>query len=449
MTVLNFARALLPEGWAEGVAIHIDDKGGIASIETGGAGGRGIALPGIADCHSHAFQRAMVGRTERAGPERDNFWTWRELMYDFATRIGPDEMGAIAAQLYVELLKGGYTGVAEFHYLHHAPGGAVYQTPTELSDRVIAAAREVGITITHLPVLYAYSNFGEAPPHAGQARFTNNAESFLRIVKELRARFKDDPNVRIGIAPHSLRAVSEPLLREVLSAFDATSTPVHMHIAEQTKEVDDCLAWSSARPLTWLFDHFDVGRGWTLVHATHLDASEVERLAGSGAVACLCPTTEANLGDGFFSARDYLANGGRLAVGTDSNVAISPADELRLLEYGQRLTTRTRNVLAQKPGASTGRRLFDAVAAGGGQALGRDTGRLAPGARADIVVLDAEHPSLAHREGDDLLDSWIFASMGNPVQDVYVGGRKVIEGGRHADEDRIAARFRAALKRLG
>jgi len=451
MTVLKFARALLPDGWAVGVALSVDAEGTIASVETGVTGGRGIAVPGVPNCHSHAFQRAMAGLTERAGPKGDTFWTWREQMYRFAQAIGPDELEAIAAQLYLEMLKGGYTSVAEFHYLHHAPGGAPYETPTELSDRVIAAARHTGIAITHLPVLYAYAGFGEVPPQEGQVRFINSANGFLKIVSDLRATFADDANVRIGIAPHSLRAVSEDLLHHVLAGLDAMdkTAPLHIHIAEQVKEVDDCLAWSGARPVAWLMDRFDVGERWCLVHATHMDKTETTRLAASRAAAGVCPTTEANLGDGLFPARDFLSAGGRIAVGSDSNVSVSAAEELRLFEYGQRLASRERNVLAGTPGASTGRRLFDAATAGGAQALGVKAGTLAPGARADIVVLDQEHPALAHRENDAALDSWIFASAGNPVQDVYVAGRKVIEDGRHANEDTIAARFREALKKLG
>jgi len=408
-------------------------------------------VPGVPNCHSHAFQRAMAGLTERAGPAGDSFWTWRELMYRFAQTIGPDELGAIAAQLYVEMLKGGYTSVAEFHYLHHAPGGTAYATPTELSDRVIGAARNAGLAITHLPVLYAFAGFGEEPPQDGQARFINNAESFLRIVSGLRDRYAGDAGVRIGIAPHSLRAVSEPLLREVLTGLDTMdrSAPVHIHIAEQVKEVDDCVAWSGARPVTWLMEHFDVGTRWCLVHATHMDADETRRLAGSGAVAGVCPTTEANLGDGLFPAQDYLNAGGKIAIGSDSNVTLNAAEELRLFEYGQRLATRERNVLAGAPGASTGRRLFDAATSGGAQALGINAGAIEVGKRADIVVLDAEHPALAHRAGDEILDSWIFASADNPVRDVYVAGRKVIEDGHHAREEEIASRFRLALKQLG
>jgi len=451
MTALTFAQALMPGGWAEGVTIDVDADGIIASVATGAGGGRGVAVPGIPNCHSHTFQRAMAGLTERAGPAGDSFWTWRELMYRFAQAIGPDELGAIATQLYVEMLKGGYTSVAEFHYLHHAPGGTPYATPTELSDRVIGAARNVGLAITHLPVLYAFAGFGEEPPQEGQARFVNDADSFLKLVADLRTTFADDANVRIGFAPHSLRATSEPLLREVLAGLDAMdpAAPVHIHIAEQVKEVDDCVAWSGARPVAWLMDHFDVSHRWCLIHATHMDKEETSRLASSGAVAGVCPTTEANLGDGLFPARDYLNGGGRLAIGSDSNVALSAAEELRLFEYGQRLVTRERNVLAGAPGASSGRRLFDAATRGGAQALGIDAGAIEVGKRADVVVLDGDHPALAHRAGDEILDSWIFANAGNPVRDVYVAGKQVIADGRHAQEDEIAARFRTALKQLG
>jgi len=450
MTALHFAEALLPGGWAKGVSVHVTSDGLIESVDTNQQGGVGIAIPGVPNCHSHAFQRAMAGLTERAGLTNDSFWTWRELMYRFAGRIGPEELEAIAAQLYVEMLKGGYTSVAEFHYLHHDPKAEPYADRAELSNRVITAAQSVGIAITHLPVLYRYGGFGELAPSDGQARFINSAAGYLEILEVLHAQHHGNANVRIGIAPHSLRAVSEPLLQDVVAAFDKLddTAPIHIHIAEQTGEVEDCLTSCGARPVAWLMDHFDVGDRWCLIHATHMDDSEVAALARSGAVAGICPTTEANLGDGLFPARAFFDLNGKLAIGSDSNVTLNAAEELRLLEYGQRLVLRGRNILADGPGKSTGLGLYNRVAKGGAQALGQKTGKIAPGYRADFVVLDPDHPSLMDRDGDAILDSLIFASMGNPIRDVYVGGAQVISDGRHEQEDKITLDFQNAIKRL-
>jgi len=308
----------------------------------------------------------------------------------------------------------------------------------------------VGIAITHLPVLYRYGGFGKLAPSNGQARFINSADGYLEIVEALHAQHRGNVNVRIGIAPHSLRAVSEPLLKDAVAAFDKIddTAPIHIHIAEQASEVEDCLASCDARPVAWLMDHFNVCDRWCLIHATHMDDSEVTALANSGAVAGICPTTEANLGDGLFPARAYFDQNGRYAIGSDSNVALNAAEELRLLEYGQRLIHRGRNILADGPETSTGAGLYDRATKGGAQALGHKTGKIAPGHRADFAVLDPDHPSLMDRDGDAILDSWIFASMGNPIRDVYVGGTQVISDGRHAQEDKIALNFQNAIKRL-
>ncbi len=461
MTRFFFETALLPEGWRSNVLVESDAHGLITNVtpdgsETGGSetdGGEtvsGICIPGMPNLHSHAFQRAMAGLAERAGDTEDSFWTWREVMYGFVARVGPDEAEAIAAQLYVEMLKAGYTSVAEFHYLHHGPDGAPYDNPSEMSARTIEAARHAGIAITHLPVLYAHGGFGAAPPTADQVRFINDGEHFSRIISELHAQYKDVSGVSIGMAPHSLRAISEELLKDTISALDTLDpdAPIHIHIAEQTKEVDDCIAWSGARPVAWLLDHFDVSARWCLIHATHMDADELKCLAASSAVAGLSPTTEANLGDGIFPARAYLDTGGRIGIGSDSNISIDPTEELRLLEYAQRLSTKRRNVLADAPGASTGRSLFDRAGHGGAQALGITAGRIAPGARADFVILDENHPSLAGRRGDAILDSWIFANAGSPVRHVYVGGRKVVSNGIHHDQERIARSYGHAISRL-
>ena len=452
MPTLLFDTALLPHGWADNVAMRIDEAGDIAEVITDVSRRErmaGCALPGVPNLHSHAHQRAMAGLAERAGDTADSFWTWRAAMYHFVARIQPHHLQAIAAQLYVEMLKAGYTSVAEFQYLHHNLDGQPYDNIAEMSLRALAAARAAGIGLTNLPVLYRYGGFGAQEPLPGQRRFLNDAEGFLRLVEILLDESGDDPNVATGIAPHSLRAVSKPLLEEVLGGWSERGDhPIHMHIAEQVKEVEDCLAWSGQRPVAWLYDHFDIDEQWCLIHATHMTEAETHAVAASRTVAGLCPTTEANLGDGLFNTVPFLEAGGRLGVGSDSHISISPVEELRWLEYGQRLKYRSRNVLAGGAGRSTGRHLFDRVVAGGAQACGRRIGRLEPGYRADLIVLDTTHPLLHNRRHDALLDSWIFSGNANLVRDVYVGGKVVIQNGVHADEEAIAAAFREALDEL-
>jgi formimidoylglutamate deiminase len=455
-------RALLPEGWAENVLIETAADGNIAAVTADAQPGdaqraAGPLIPGMPNLHSHAFQRAMAGLTERAGQSGtaagdDSFWTWRTLMYDFVGRLTPEAVEAIAAQLYVEMLKSGYTAVAEFHYLHHDADGRPYADLAEMSERVLAAARTTGIGMTHLPVLYNAGGFGGKPAGPGQRRFLNDPERFLRLIEGLRSRHRDDPQIRIGIAPHSLRAVTPETLQQAvagLSAMDA-SAPIHIHIAEQTKEVEDCLSWSNQRPVDWLLNHQSVDRRWCLIHATHLSDGETKALAASGAVAGLCPTTEANLGDGFFPAIDYLASGGQFGIGSDSHISVSPIEELRWLEYGQRLVTHRRNRLAlgASSGSHIGAAIYGGALAGGRRALGRDIGRIAAGARADLLVLDADCPCLIGKTGDTMMDAMIFAGNANPVRDVMVGGRFVVREGRHENEPEILARFRSILGAL-
>lgn len=455
MTDLFAESALLPSGWAENVRLGVGPDGRFTEVVAGARRDRaeplpGPALPGMPNVHSHAFQRAMAGLAESAEPEGDSFWTWREVMYGFVGRIGPDALGAIAAQLYVEMLKAGYTAVGEFHYLHHDAHGGAYADPAELSLRVVEAALETGIGITHLPVLYAYGGFGGARPTPTQRRFLNDPDRFLTLVEALYRQYQGDVRVRIGIAPHSLRAVSPELLKRVLDALAELdpSAPVHIHVAEQQREVDECLAWSGARPVAWLLDNVPVSGRWCLVHATHMTGEETRALARSGAVAGLCPTTEANLGDGLFPLADFLAAGGVFAVGSDSHVSVSPAEELRWLEYGQRLFTRRRGVVAPAGGGSVGAELYRTALRGGAQALGRAIGAIEVGGSADLVVLDHAHPRLAGREGDLLLDSLIFSGNQSPVRDVMVAGRWVVRDGRHEKEDAILARYLKAVAGL-
>lgn len=447
MIKLFFDWALLPAGWAAHVTVRVGDGGLIQAVESGGEPApdavRGaIAVPGVANLHSHAFQRGMAGLAERAGPGEDSFWTWREVMYRFLDRLSPDDVEAIAGQLYAEMLEAGFTSVGEFHYLQHDTDGSPYADRAEMAERIVAAADTTGIGLTLLPVLYHQGGFGAAPLTEGQRRFRVGPDDLLSLILTLKTRH---PGVVTGAAPHSLRAVTPESLKAVVEGMPLG--PLHIHAAEQTKEVQDCIAWSGRRPVRWLLDEVEIDSRWCLVHATHLDDTELAGLAGSGAVAGLCPVTEANLGDGIFRGVDYLGLHGRFGVGSDSHVRVDLADELRTLEYSQRLRDRRRNLLAP-PGASVGRTLLTAAASGGAQALQQPTGAIAPGHRADIVSLDPDHPALAGKSGDDLLDGWLFAAGRPAVDTVHAAGRRVVEAGRHVDATRIETRFRQTMRRL-
>ena len=443
---LWFEAALLPDGWAKDVRIGVR-AGQIASIDVGTVraptdGGGGIGLPGVTNVHSHAFQRAMAGLTEARGPSDDDFWTWRELMYRFLDRGGPDEIEAITALAFAEMLEGGFTRVTEFHYLHNDPSGAAYADRSEIAGRIVAAAQASGIALTLLPVFYAHSGFGALPPVRGQRRFITDLDGFADLVAACRRLTQDMEDARVGVAPHSLRAVSTDELA-VLPGL-AQGGPIHIHVAEQTKEVDDCLAWSGARPVEWLLNHAPVDERWCLIHATHVTEAEWREVVARGAVVGLCPITEANLGDGIFPATAYLQAGGRFGVGTDSNVQIGLAEELRMLEYSQRLGLRGRALTADEA-RSTGRALFERVLAGGAQAGGASCG-LAMGQAADIVSLDTRRLAFAGRSGDAVLDSWIFGAPTGSIASVWRAGREVVRHGRHVARDALEARFRSALK---
>ncbi len=449
MSVLHAARALTPEGWAADVRVKIED-GVIVAVERGAPPHAGderhaIMAPAAANLHSHAFQRAMAGLAEIRGPETDTFWTWRETMYRFALMMSPDDVEAVAAQLYVEMLEAGFAAVAEFHYLHHAPDGLPYASPAEMAGRILAAARRAGIGVTLLPVFYAHSTFDAAPPQPGQRRFVNDVASFARLFDDCRRMIEPRRGEAIGVAPHSLRAVSPSELQQLLPL--ARGAPIHIHAAEQIKEVEDCIAWSGARPVRWLLDHCDVDERWCLVHATHMDDGETRDLARSGAVVGLCPITEANLGDGIFNAAGFIGAGGHYGVGSDSNVDVGLAAELRQLEYAQRLRERARNVCAPL-GGSCGRAMFDAILSGGAQALARAAGRLAVGARADVLTLRSDHPTLAGKADDAILDAWVFSIGDRLVDCVWSGGRKVVADGRHVAREEIAAQFQATMAKL-
>jgi len=447
---LLFDHALLPGGWARDVRVVVEN-GVIRSVAAGAnAEGAechaGIAVPGLPNLHCHAFQRAMAGLAEQRGPADDSFWTWREVMYRFLARLTPEDVEAIAAFAYMEMLEAGFSTVTEFHYLHHDPAGRPYANLGEMGARIAAAAGATGIGLTLLPSLYMTGGFRNAPPAEGQKRFLNDIDRFLKLVARARDIVAALPGACVGIAPHSLRAVPPEALARVMEA--CPDGPIHIHAAEQTKEVEDCVAALGARPVAWLLANADVDTRWCLIHATHMTAQETEVLARTGAVAGLCPLTEASLGDGIFDGARYLAAGGSFGVGTDSNIEIDGAAELRQLEYSQRLRDRARNVLAAREGQSVGRHLFNTALAGGTQACARPVGAIMTGKRADIVLLDADHPDLAVGEGDHWLDAWIFIAGRAAVRAVLVGGETMVADGRHRGRDAIARRYTATVKRL-
>jgi len=447
MTALWLKTALLPSGWQNDVRIEF--SGTLISAVIVGTAARpdderaDIGVPGLCNVHSHAFQRGMAGLAEHRGPSDDDFWSWREVMYRFLDHLNPDDVEAIAAMAYVEMIETGYTRVGEFHYLHNDPGGKRYQDPAEMAARVIGASEATGIGMTLLPVFYAHSDFGGAPPKHGQRRFLNDLDAFARLLSACEDILP--PDGILGVAPHSLRAVTGGELKELVDM--RRGAPLHIHAAEQLKEVEASLAFNGARPVEWLLANADVDRHWCLIHATHLTEVETDALAASGGVAGLCPITEANLGDGIFPAVRYLAAGGKIATGTDSNILIDPAQELRALEYSQRLSHRARNLLASEARPSVGRRLFEEAHTGGMQALGVTHG-LAVGMSADLVVLDANHPALYGRSGDQLLDSWIFAAREGCIDAVWRAGRKLVSHGLHRDREAVWQRYTAVLDRI-
>jgi len=441
-----FARnAWIDGGWAADVRLTLDGAV-LRGIEPDAAPQPGderhdLVVPGVPNLHSHAFQRAMAGLTEVRGPADDSFWSWRTLMYRFALSMTPEQVEAVAAQLYMEMLEAGFSRVGEFHYLHHDRDGRPYADIAEMGARIAAAAGQTGISLTLLPVFYAHAGFGGAAPADGQRRFVNSLDSFSRLMERSRAIAAGLPGTVVGVAPHSLRAVTP---EELIAAAElAGDGPVHIHVAEQVKEVEDCVAWSGARPVEWLLANAPVNRRWCAIHATHMTPAETARLARSGAVAGLCPITEANLGDGIFSLPEFTAAGGHFGVGSDSNVLISVAEELRTLEYSQRLGNRARNVAA-RPGQSTGSALFAGALAGGSQALGCEA-RLEPGQPADLVSLDMS--AVPYLDAAQALDAWVFAGALKP-KTVWARGRRVVEDGSHTNREAISARFTAAMRAL-
>lgn len=450
MSNLWFETALLPGGWAKSVRVR-HDAGVIVAVDQDVAAEAGderhaIGVPGLSNVHSHAFQRGMAGLAETSGPAADDFWTWREVMYRFLDHMTPEDLEAISAFAFAEMLEAGFTRVGEFHYVHHDAAGRPYAQVGELSSRIAAAAAETGIALTMLPVFYAHADFGGVAPKPGQRRFINDVDGFAALHAAAGEAIKSLPGARIGVAPHSLRAVTPDELAAVVPL--AAGGPIHIHAAEQWREVDACHAWSGQRPVEWLLNHAPVDARWCFIHATHLTPEEVLGLARSGAVAGLCPITEANLGDGVFPAADFLAANGRFGVGTDSNIHVDAAGELRALEYAQRLARRQRNVLAGAPFSSTGARLYRDALIGGAQALGVEHAGIAGGGAADLVSLDASHSAFIGRSGDALLDGWIFTAGAQAVDCVWRGGEKLVEQGRHRRSEALAAAYRRTLARL-
>ncbi len=444
--------AWLDGGWASAVRLAADAEG--RWLEPSGTGRRddgvrrlrGWVLPGPANLHSHAFQRAMAGRAERRGHSDDSFWTWRETMYRLAARFDPDSLRAVAAWLYAEMLEAGYTSVCEFHYLHHDPTGRPYADPAAMSLALVEAAREAGIRLTLLPVLYRRGGFDGRPLSERQRRFGHDLDAFLALLERLISRA--DGQCRVGAAFHSLRAVSEGDMSALTTACAGRSLPIHIHIAEQQAEVEECLALRRTRPVRWLLDRMPVDSNWTLVHATHLDESECRDLAASGATVALCPSTEANLGDGLFPLTEFLAAGGHWGIGSDSHVSVDPVEELRWLEYGQRLRHRRRNLAAGPDRPSVGESLLTGVLASARAAGGWSQGALTAGCHADCIVLDPDAPALCGHGPESILDAWIFAGNRPAVREVWVGGRRRVEDGRHRDRDRLYAAYRRAIAAL-
>ena len=450
MTTIFASHALLPDGWAADARITVTD-GSIATVSAGAAAEAGdlvvpALLPALCNLHSHSFQRAMAGMTEYRAAGRDSFWTWRELMYRFVDRLTPEQIEAIAALVFMEMQEAGFAAVGEFHYLHHAPGGARYDDPAELSARIFAAAAATGIGLTHLPVFYTYGGAGMRPLAGGQLRFGSTVDEFAGLLDAVRKAARGlPPDTTVGIAPHSLRAPSPADLARALPL--GAGAPVHIHVAEQPKEVEEVAAWLGARPVEWLLTNCDVGPGWCAVHATHMTAHETAGLAASGAVAGLCPVTEANLGDGPFNGPAWLSAGGQFGIGSDSNVRISLTEELRTLEYSQRQRDLSRNVMTCGDG-SVGQAIYLAAARGGAQALGRKSGMIAEGCLADLVAVDPSHPSLCALQPHQLLDGLAFAAPDGVVTDVWSAGRHMVRRGHHVAHDRIVGAWRRVVRDL-
>jgi len=450
----HFSDVLTAQGWRQNVSATLDDNGFFTSLKSDDnphdlASIDGYVIPGSTNLHSHAFQRAMAGLGEVRGNSADSFWSWREVMYKFVAIIDPDDLAAIAARLYVDFLKGGFTCVGEFHYLHHSPDGNAYDNPAQMSLAIIAAAEMSGIALTHLPVFYAHSGFGGAAPNQGQRRFVHSLETYEKLLQSLKGHCQSSLH-NIGIAPHSLRAVT----RQELSALEGfrkdlvTGGPMHIHISEQVKEVEDCVAHYGTRPVEWLLDNAAIDDSWCFIHATHMTPEETRKLATSGAIAGLCPMTEANLGDGIFPAQEFQAAGGEFGVGTDSNIRTNVAEELQMLEYSQRLSKKRRNILADKDNPNVGDSLYQQTCRGGATALAQPVGVIDINKRADFMVLDAELDAIPRPANARYMDFWLFGANDRAPKDVYVAGQQLIANGCHKSDDTIDRNYRRVMQKL-
>ncbi len=447
-------KVLVGNQWQVDKTIHIDELGIISAITDGydakAEKAQGSVIPGMVNCHSHAFQRAFAGFSEYRANQADSFWSWRDIMYRFVEKMSPDDAHKVAKFLYYEMLKAGYTSVAEFHYLHHQKSGQFYDDRAEMSHQVINAAQSAGIAICHLPVLYTYAGFGEQKPSEAQGRFIHQTEDYFNLVDKLIKNYQSNNQVSIGVAPHSLRAVSDNQLKSLVPFIrnHNAKAPIHIHIAEQTQEVDDCLNFYQQRPVEWLLDNFVMDEHWCLIHATHLTEQETKDLALSKAVAGICPTTEANLGDGIFPTQSFLAQGGHLAIGSDSHIAVNVADELRTLEYAQRLTSYQRAVLVSDDCPSVGQNLYSQAAKNGASVIDQNVGEIRVGKRADLLVLNANDPSIYLKEDSFILDAAIFACNSLPVNDVMVAGKWQIKQAKHHNEKTIISDYLSVMKKL-
>lgn len=453
MDKLYAENILIGSEWQTEVTLTISN-GIIIAINSGKEAGatalKGTVIPGMVNCHSHAFQRAFAGFSEYRGNSQDSFWSWRDIMYKFVAKMTADDAFITAKFVYIEMLKAGYTSVGEFHYLHHQPGGGKYDDPAEMSHQIIQAANDVGISLSHLPVLYTYAGFDKKTPTQEQERFIHSTDDYIELVNQLNSRYSKQSNFKLGIAPHSLRAVSEDQLQQIVPFVRTLDShaPIHIHIAEQLKEVNDCLAFYGARPVDWLFNHYQIDQHWCLVHATHLINTEIKEIAESGAVVGICPLTEANLGDGIFATAEFAKLGGKFAIGSDSHIGINVAEELRLLEYAQRLKHHQRAVLVDQDCQSVGQYLYTKASKSGAMSLNQNAGEITIGKRADLVVLNNDEPSLFSKKDTFILDASIFACSQMPIKDVFVAGKQVIKDGNHFLQDEVTGKYRGVLKNI-
>jgi len=454
MVKLYAENILIGSQWQENKTLSISSDGIILSIDDGkdpfADTLNGLVIPGMVNCHSHAFQRAFAGYSEYRGNSQDSFWSWRDIMYRFVAKMTPEDAHHVAQFVYIEMLKAGYTSVAEFHYLHHQPSGQAYDDASEMSHQIINAASNSGIALTHLPVLYSYAGFGNKKPSKGQARFIHKTDAYIRLIDSLNTHYSKQTNFELGIAPHSLRAVSHEQLNEITNYISRLNpkAPIHIHIAEQLQEVNDCVSYYGKRPVEWLLENFKLEDNWCLIHATHLSEQEISDLAASDSVVGICPLTEANLGDGIFPTESFTSKGGNFAIGSDSHISINVAEELRSLEYSQRLTSFQRAVLVDENCPSVGQYLYTKAARDGAKSINQKVGQITVEKRADLLVLDNQHPSLLCKKESQILDAAIFACNQLPVKDVYVAGKPIIKAGQHLLQDSSFENYKSVLARL-